>query len=73
MLCAYPMHPLITIVIAIALGGLLVWAITTLIPMPDPFKKAIYVICVVALVLFVLSTFGLIDGYSPAAHWRRPL
>lgn len=50
---------MISIVVSIALVGLLVWAITTLIPMPEPFKKGIYVVCVVGIVLYVLNEFGL--------------
>lgn len=53
---------LIELVVLIALAGLLVWAITQ-IPMPEPFRKAIYVIAVVALVLYILQAFGLLTGF----------
>lgn len=52
----------ITLIVVIALVGLLVWAITTLIPMPPPFKTAIYVISVVVLVLYILQVFGLLQA-----------
>lgn len=49
---------LIIVILAIALVGALVYFITTLIPMPEPFKIAIYIVCVVVLVLFLLRQFG---------------
>lgn len=54
---------LFELIIMIALGGLLVWAITNFIPMPPPFKNAIYVISVVVLVIYVLHAFGLFHGF----------
>ena len=60
------MQGIIGLLIAVALIGLVVWAITTLIPMDAKFKQIIYVIAVVVTVLFVLSTFGLLpSGFSP--------
>lgn len=53
---------LFELLIMIAVAGLLVWALTTLMPMPAAFKNAIYVIAVVCLVLYVLQTFGLLNG-----------
>lgn len=50
---------MISLIVTIALVGLLVWAITTLIPMPQPFRTAIYVLAVVFLVLYVLNALGL--------------
>lgn len=48
---------MITLIITIAVAGLLVWAVTQ-IPMPPPFRTAIYVIAVVCLVLYMLRFFG---------------
>lgn len=53
---------MIGLIITIALLGLIVWAVTTYIPMPPPFKTAIYVIAVICLILYVLSAFGLLGG-----------
>lgn len=53
---------LIGLIVVIAVVGLLVWAITTLVPMPEPFRRAIYVVAVVVLALYVLSAFGLLGG-----------
>ncbi len=49
---------LIHLILVIAVVGLLVWLITTYIPMPPIFKTVIYVICAIALILFLLRTFG---------------
>ncbi len=58
---------MIEIIVTIALVGLVVWAITTLIPMPPRFAQAIYVLAVVFLVLYLLNAFGL---YSFGSHGR---
>ncbi len=54
---------LIELIVYIAVMGLLVWAITSFVPMPEKFKQAIYVIAVVVLVVFVLQQFGLFHGF----------
>lgn len=53
------MSPFITLIIVIALMGLIVWAVTYFIPMPEKFKVAIYVVAGVCLLLYLLSFFGL--------------
>lgn len=55
---------LVSIVIAIALVGLVCWAVTYFIPMPDKFKTAIYVVCGVGLLLWLLSVFGMWNGFN---------
>lgn len=54
----------VALIVAITLLGLFVWAITTLVPLPPPFRTAIYVISVIVLVLIVLSAFGLTDALN---------
>jgi len=49
----------IALIVTIALVGLLVWAVTTYIPMPEGFKKLIYVVAIVVIGLWLLSVFGL--------------
>lgn len=53
---------LIGLIVVIAVLGLIVWAITTLVPMPDKFRQAIYVVAVVVLVLYLLAAFGLLGS-----------
>jgi hypothetical protein len=54
---------MIDLILGIALLGFVVWAITTLVPMPAAFQQAIIVVALLAVVLYVLGALGL----------RRPL
>jgi len=49
---------LIILVLGIALIGLLVWAITTFVPMEPIFKTIIYIVAAVALILWLVRHFG---------------
>ncbi len=49
---------LIILVLGIALIGLLVWAITTYIPMEPIFKTIIYIVAAVVLVLWLVRQFA---------------
>lgn len=61
---------MISLIVTIALVGLVVYLVTTFIPMPPPFRAAILIIAGVGLLLYLLSFFGLWDGL-PAHHLRR--
>ena len=50
---------MITLVLTLALVGFLVWVVVTYVPMPDLFKKAIIVIVVILMVLYLVRLFGL--------------
>jgi hypothetical protein len=50
---------MISLIITIAIVGLIVWAICTLVPMPAPFKKAIVVFAIICVVIYLLSALGL--------------
>lgn len=60
---------MIGIILTIALVGLVVWLITTYIPMPAPFKNIIIVIVVILLILWLIQVFGFAD--MPVWHYRR--
>ena len=49
---------LVILILGIALVGLLVWAITTYIPMEPIFRTIIYVVVAIALILFVIRHFS---------------
>ena len=51
---------MLTLIIVVAVIGLLVWVVTKYIPMAEGFKKAIYIIAIVCTVIYVLSAFGVI-------------
>ncbi len=53
---------MIALIVLIAVVGLVVWAITTLVPMPEQFRKAIYVLSIVFLAIYLLQAFGLLGG-----------
>lgn len=50
---------LIRLLVTIGLVGLVAWAITQFLPMPENFKKLIWVVAIVACVLYVLGLYGL--------------
>lgn len=50
--------PLFSVLIILALVGLLAWALTTYIPMPDGVKRLIIIVAIAVCVLWVLSLFG---------------
>ena len=55
---------MITLLLTIAVVGFIVWAITTLVPMPSPFKQVLIgLACLIVLVL-VLQAFGVVGGFG---------
>lgn len=62
---------MISLLVWIALVGLLVWAITTFIPMPSQFKTLIIVVAVVVVLLYLFNAFGLADFGPPVPHFRN--
>jgi len=52
---------MIGLILTLALLGLIVWLITTYVPMPPIFKTIIYVIVAVVLILYLMSIFGVGD------------
>ena len=62
---------MIQLIVVIALVGLLVWAITQFVPMPQKFQQLIVVVAIVAVVLYVLSAFGLLTGFALTAPHGR--
>jgi hypothetical protein len=57
---------LITLLIVAVLIGFLVWLLTTQVPMPPMWAKAIQVIALVLLVLWLLSYFVNVPNVLPA-------
>lgn len=48
--------PLISLIIYIAVIGLVLWLVTTYVPMPEPIKRILVVVVVVVLVIWLLTT-----------------
>lgn len=60
---------MLQLIITIALVGLVVWAITYFIPMPEKFKTAIYVVAGICLLLSLLQVIGAWPRGMPRLHW----
>lgn len=63
---------MITLIVSIAIVGLIVWAITTFIPMPPQFKTAILVVALICIILYLLQAFGILGSAHdvPVPHLR---
>ena len=59
---------MIQLILTLAIVGFLVYLIVNFIPMPQPFKMAIYGIVAVCLVLYLMAVFGIAD--VPMPHLR---
>ena len=56
--------PLIQLVIVLAIVGVILWVINSYIPMQSTIKKILNVVVVVAVVVWLLSVFGVIGNIS---------
>ena len=56
--------PLIQLVIVLAIVGVILWLINSYIPMQTSIKKILNVVVVVAVVVWLLSVFGVIGNIS---------
>ena len=54
--------PLITVVVVLAVIGVLLWLLNTYVPMAKPIKTIINVVVVLCVVLWLLSVFGVIGS-----------
>ena len=53
---------MVSLVISLIVIGVLLWLVTTYIPMNDTIKKLIIAVVVICTVLWLLSAFGLWTG-----------
>jgi len=56
--------PLINVVIALIVVGVLLWLINQYIPMDRKIKSILNAVVIIAVVLWLLSVFGLFDSIS---------
>ncbi len=61
---------LISLVVVLAVVGVLLYVLNTLVPMAAPIKTLINVVVVLVACLWVLEAFGLISGPSFGGHVR---
>lgn len=60
---------LIAMVLYLALIGLVVWLVTTYIPMPAQIKTLIVVFAVIVILIWLLQSTGLLSG-GPSIHLK---
>jgi len=56
--------PLINLIISLAVVGVLLWLINTYIPMDGNIKSIMNAVVIIAVVLWLLSAFGLLGPLS---------
>ena len=56
--------PLVQIVIALIVVGVLLWLVNTFIPMAGSIKSILNAVVVIAVVLWLLKVFGLMNSLS---------
>lgn len=56
---------MLQLILVLALTGFVVYFITTYIPMPPVFKTAIYVVCAVVLIVYLMGVLGVSDVPIP--------
>ena len=54
--------PILTVIIVIIAAGVLLWAVNRFIPMAPNFKQLLNVVVIIALILWLLSLFGIFDA-----------
>ena len=56
--------PLINLVIVLVVVGVILWVITSYIPMQSNIKKILNVVVIIAVVIWLLGVFGVIVNIS---------
>jgi low temperature requirement protein LtrA len=56
--------PLINLVVTLIVVGVLLWLVNSYIPMDRKIKQILNIVVVIAVVLWLLSAFGLLSGLS---------
>jgi len=56
--------PLINVVIALIVVGVLLWLVNQFIPMDRKIKSILNGVVIIAVILWLLSAFGLLDSLS---------
>jgi hypothetical protein len=57
---------IVSIVIVLCVVGLLLWLVNTYLPLQPPFKTIINAVVVIAVVLWLLSAFGVLGSITGA-------
>jgi type IV secretory pathway TrbL component len=65
-LCYDAPMSILSVVIVLCVVGVLLYCVNTYLPMQPPFKTLVNVVVVVAVVLWLLSAFGVLSSISGA-------
>jgi len=52
---------MIGLLLTVAIIGLIVWLLTTQVPMPQPFKTVIWVLAIIFLLVYLMRALGIAD------------
>ncbi len=55
---------LVSVIITIALVGVLLWAINTYLPMEANIKKLLNIVVIIIIVLWLLNVFGILSAIN---------
>jgi hypothetical protein len=56
--------PLITLIVTLAVVGLILWAINNYLPMDGKIRKILNIVVVIIVILWLLQVFGLLPSLS---------
>ncbi len=62
--------PLLNIIIALIVVGVLLWLVNNYIPMDGKIKSILNAVVVIVVVLWLLQAFGVLDAFN-GIHLRR--
>lgn len=62
---------MIQVIVALIVVGVLLWLVNSMIPMDAKIKTILNVVVVIAVVLWLLSFFGLLDGGAWGSYHHR--
>lgn len=62
---------MIQVIVALIVVGVLLWLVNSMIPMDAKIKTILNVVVVIAVVLWLLSFFGLLDGGTWGSYHHR--
>ena len=64
--------PILSIVITLAVIGLLLYLVTTYVPMADPIKRILVAVVVICVVIWLLQVFGVFAYLPTGPHTLGP-